>query len=335
VIVKDGRIVGRGWTAVGGRPHAEARALDQAGPSAQGATAYVTLEPCAHQGQTPPCCQAIIKAGISRVVSASEDPDPRVSGQGHTDLEAAGIQVTQGVLQAEARRDHAGFLKRVTDGRPTLTLKLASSFDGRIATASGDSQWITGAQARRRTHAMRRSHDAVLIGGGTAREDDPRLTVREMGACRQPVRVVASRQVALSPEGELATSAKDVPLWLMHRDGDPSDADAEAWQAKGARLFAVSRGTGGFLDPHEILQTLGNEGITRVFCEGGGTFAASLLSAGVVDEIIGFTAGVILGAEGRPSIGALGIDALAEAPRYDLVSSERIGDDVMHHWRKR
>ena len=184
VIVKDGRIVGRGRTAPGGRPHAEPQALAQAGAAARGATVYVTLEPCAHFGKTPPCARALIEAGVSRVVSALEDPDPRVDGGGHEMLRAAGIAVETGVMADEARAAQIGFLTRITQGRPMVTLKLASSFDGRIATAAGESQWITGPGARRMVHAMRMSHDAVLVGGGTARADDPMLTVRGMGATR-------------------------------------------------------------------------------------------------------------------------------------------------------
>ncbi|MEL6518613.1 MAG: bifunctional diaminohydroxyphosphoribosylaminopyrimidine deaminase/5-amino-6-(5-phosphoribosylamino)uracil reductase RibD, partial [Pseudomonadota bacterium] len=191
VIVKDGRIVGRGATAPGGRPHAEPQALAQAGDAARGATVYVSLEPCAHHGRTPPCCDALITAGVARVVSAMEDPDPRTAGQGHAALEAAGIVVETGVPCDQAARVHEGFVTRVTEGRPMVTLKLASSFDGRIATATGASKWITGPEARRCVHAARAAHDLVLVGGGTARADDPDLRVRDLGVARQPVRAVA------------------------------------------------------------------------------------------------------------------------------------------------
>ncbi|TMV78731.1 bifunctional diaminohydroxyphosphoribosylaminopyrimidine deaminase/5-amino-6-(5-phosphoribosylamino)uracil reductase RibD, partial [Thioclava sp. BHET1] len=222
VIVRDGRIVGRGWTQPGGRPHAEVRALMQAGEAARGATAYVTLEPCAHHGKTPPCSEALIAAGVARVVTALEDPDPRVAGGGHAKLRAAGIAVVEGVEAEAAARDHRGFLNRVVTGRPMLTLKLATSFDGRIATASGESRWITGPEARHFVHALRHNHDAVLVGGGTARADDPALTVRGFGDVRQPVRVVAARRLDLPLDGQLARTAGAVPVWLLH---DPEQTD--------------------------------------------------------------------------------------------------------------
>ncbi len=193
VLVKGSRVLGRGFTQPGGRPHAETVALAAAGEGARGATAYVTLEPCAHHGRTPPCAGALAAAGVARVVTAIEDPDPRVSGRGHAMLRAAGIAVTEGVLAEEARALQRGFLSRVVRGRPMVTLKLAASLDGRIATAAGESRWITGPGARARVHAMRAMHDAVMVGAGTARADDPMLTVRGLGVDHQPVRVVAAR----------------------------------------------------------------------------------------------------------------------------------------------
>ena len=331
VIVRAGRIVGRGWTAPGGRPHAEPQALAQAGEAARGATAYVSLEPCAHHGGTPPCAEALIAAGISRVVSPVEDSDPRVSGRGFAMLRAAGIEVVTGVLAEEAERDLAGFFLRTELGRPFVTLKLAASFDGRIATATGESQWITGAQARRAVHAMRARHDAVMVGAGTARADDPALTLRDIGTAHQPVRIVVSRRLDLPLGGALARTAAEVPLWLCHgTDADP--LLAEAWAGLGARLIpcAVKAGQ---IDPAAVLQALGQAGLTSVFCEGGGALAASLLSAGLVDELVGFTAGLMIGAEGQPALGALGLARLAQAPRFDLVEVSAIGPDILHRWR--
>ncbi len=333
VIVQGGRIVGRGWTADGGRPHAETIALAQAGPAARGATAYVSLEPCAHHGQTPPCAEALISAGVARVVSALEDPDPRVDGGGHAMLRAAGIEVTSGVLAEEAAAQHAGFLSRVQLGRPWVTLKLATSIDGRIATAGGESQWITGAAARRAVHGLRATHDAVLVGGGTARADDPLLTVRDLGVTRQPVRVIASRHLDFPDQGRLAGSVAEAPLWIVHADGASRDRVAR-WGDLGARLIAVPLGADRQLDPGALLAALGAAGLTRVLCEGGGQFAAALLAAGLVDEMVGFTAGLALGAEGRPALGALGIGRLAEAPRFRLVATEAVGGDVLHRWRR-
>ncbi|MCB2111260.1 MAG: bifunctional diaminohydroxyphosphoribosylaminopyrimidine deaminase/5-amino-6-(5-phosphoribosylamino)uracil reductase RibD, partial [Rhodobacteraceae bacterium] len=250
VIVREGRIVGRGRTADGGRPHAETVALAEAGAAAEGATAYVSLEPCAHHGQTPPCAEALIAAGVARVVTALEDPDPRVAGRGHAMLRAAAIAVTTGVMEPEARAGQQGFLTRVRLGRPMLTLKLAASLDGRIATASGESRWITGPEARRRVHAMRATHDAVLVGAGTARADDPELTVRGLGPTPmpqpvpQPVRVVAARGLDLPRGGKLAKTIAEAPLWLLHGSGAPSAARAD-WQALGARLIVADEGPDG------------------------------------------------------------------------------------------
>jgi diaminohydroxyphosphoribosylaminopyrimidine deaminase/5-amino-6-(5-phosphoribosylamino)uracil reductase len=332
VIVQEGRIVGRGITAPGGRPHAETQALAQAGDLARGATAYVTLEPCAHHGATPPCAEALIAARVARVVVPFEDTDPRVSGRGLEMLRAAAIEVETGVLAEEAARDHAGFLIRNETGRPFVTLKLAASFDGRIATASGQSQWITGPEARRAVHAMRARHDAVMVGAGTARADDPMLTVRGMGARRQPVRVVVSRRLDLPLMSRLARSARDVPLWLCH--GPEVDAAlAEAWRGVGARLIPCDV-VAGQVDAGALLQALGAAGLCRVFCEGGGGLAASLLAAGLVDELVGFTAGFAIGAEGLPGIGALGLSRLDEAARFRLIEVRALGGDVLHRWAR-
>ena len=333
VLVKDGRIAGRGSTRPGGRPHAETVALAQAGEAARGATAYVSLEPCAHHGQTPPCAEALVAAGVARVVTAIEDPDPRVAGRGHKLLTDNGISLTTGMLAAEARTANAGFLSRIERGRPWLTLKLALTLDGRIATASGESRWITGPDARRRVHAMRMSHDAVLVGGGTARADDPALTVRDMGRVRQPVRVVASRRLDLPGQGALAGALPEAPLWLLHDPEATAAGDRAAWEGRGARLMPCPSGGDARLNPMRLLEALGAAGLTRVLCEGGGSLAASLLSAGLVDELAVFSAGLALGAEGRPGIGALGLDRLAEARRFRLSGVETVGTDILHRWR--
>lgn len=299
VILQGGRVVGRGWTQPGGRPHAERMALDQAGPLARGATAYVTLEPCAHHGRTPPCAEGLAAAGVARVVSAMTDPDPRVAGRGHQILRDSGITVTEGVREAEARELQAGFLSRIRKGRPFVTLKLATSFDGRIATASGESQWITGPAARLHVHAMRMIHDAVMVGGNTAHADRPSLNVRGITTPRQPVRVVLSSRPLpdLPPEGPMHG-----PLWQI-------DAPVE-----------------------EALAQLAGRGITRVFCEGGGLLAASLLRAGLVDQIVGYTAGVTLGGDGLPAIGPMRVTHLADAPRFRLAETRPIGSDLFHRW---
>lgn len=331
VLVRDGRIVGRGWTQPGGRPHAETVALAQAGDAARGATAYVSLEPCAHHGRTPPCAEALIFAGVARVVTALQDPDPRVHGRGHAMLAAAGIAVETGVEAAAARALQAGFLSRIERGRPRATLKLALTLDGRIATASGESRWITGPEARRATHALRASHDAVMVGAGTARADDPELTVRDLGVSHQPVRVIVARHLDLPRGGKLAASVPDAPLWLVH--GLTAAVDrAQAWSVLGARLVPVAATQGGQLDMAAVLAALAEAGLTRIFCEGGGELAASLLAAGLVDELVVFSAGLALGAEGRPGLGALGLARLADAQRFRLAEARPVGCDVLHRW---
>lgn len=332
VIVKDGRIVGRGWTQPGGRPHAETHALAQAMSKARGADVYVTLEPCAHTGKTPPCAQALIDAQVGRVIVAADDPDPRVGGKGVAMLREAGIAVETGVLQLEALRDHAGFFARVELDRPFLTLKLASSFDGRIATATGESQWITGPQARRVVHGLRACHDAVMVGGGTARKDDPSLTVRGLGMERQPHRVVVSRHLDVPLLGQLARTAAQVPVMLCHAQ----DADTDllrTWADLGATLMPCKT-TGGQLDPRDVMRQLARHGLTRVLCEGGSALAASLLEADLVDELMTFGAGLAVGAEGLPSVGALGLGTLSEAPRFSLIENRTVSGDTMQRWRR-
>ncbi len=332
VITREGRIVGRGVTGPGGRPHGETVALAQAGDLARGATAYVSLEPCAHHGQTPPCAEALAEAGVIRVVAPVADSDPRVAGQGFDILRKRGVEVVTGVLAETAARDHAGFFLKTELGRPKVTLKLASSFDGRIATATGQSKWITGPQARRIVHGLRARHDAVMVGAGTARADDPSLTIRDIGVAHQPVRVVVSRHLDLPLMGRLARSAGDIPLWLCHGPGAGPERLA-VWQGLGARLLPTAvRGVQ--LDPDDVLRKLGEAGLTRVFCEGGGALAASLLAADLVDELVGFAAGLAIGAEGLPAIGALGLDRLENAPRFDLIETRAVGADVMHRWRR-
>jgi diaminohydroxyphosphoribosylaminopyrimidine deaminase/5-amino-6-(5-phosphoribosylamino)uracil reductase len=333
VIVREGRVLGRGWTQPGGRPHAEAVALAQAGAAVRGATAYVSLEPCAHHGRTPPCADALAAAGVARVVTPFDDPDPRVSGRGHARLRAAGIAVTTGVEAAAAARLQRGFLLRQHAGRPMVTLKLATSLDGRIATATGESRWITGPEARRRVHALRACHDAVLVGAGTARADDPLLSVRGLGAVPQPVRLVAARGLDLDPAGALGRSAAEVPLWLLHDPATTPDGRLAAWRATGARLLPVAGDADG-LDPAAMLAALGAAGLTRVFCEGGGALAAALLGAGLVDELWLFGAGLALGAEGRPAVGPLGLARLAAAPRFRLLAAETVGVDMLQHWER-
>lgn len=324
VIVKDDRVLGRGWTQPGGRPHAETMALAQAGGAARGATAYVSLEPCAHHGKTPPCADALIAAGAARVVAPVEDPDPRVAGKGFAALRAAGVAVDVGCMATEAEDANAGFLTRQRLGRPRLTLKLAATLDGRIATASGESRWITGPAARARVHLMRATHDAVLVGAGTARADDPTLDVRLAGLeDRRPVRLVIDPDLTLPPNCRLATTPG--PVWRLCRvSRDPDWGEA----------FPSAADAAGKLDLPALFSALGARGLTRVLCEGGGGLAAALLKADLVDELVWMTAGAAIGAEGAPALGPLNLGALADAPRFDLVSEERVGSDAVTTWRR-
>jgi diaminohydroxyphosphoribosylaminopyrimidine deaminase/5-amino-6-(5-phosphoribosylamino)uracil reductase len=339
VLVRDGRVLGRGATADGGRPHAEAVALDQArerygAGMLKGATAYVTLEPCAHHGHTPPCAEALIGAGIARLVCPLEDPDPRVSGRGFAALAAAGIAVETGPMAAQARRLNAGFLSCVEHHRPHLTLKLAVTLDGRIATRKGESRWITGPQARMRVHLMRARADAVLIGAGTARADDPMLDVRGLGSrVAQPERIIVDGGLSLPLTGRLAATARQNPVRVLHRAGAPAERLA-ALKGIGVTTNEVAARDGGLLDMTDALRHLAKAGVTRVLCEGGGKLAASLLAAGLVDEIALFTAGKAIGGDGVPGVGAFGLDHLAEAPGFTLESVEPVGADILSLWRQ-
>ncbi len=337
VLVRDGRVLGRGCTADGGRPHAEAVALAQAadrfGAAAlNGATAYVTLEPCAHHGQTPPCATALVEAGVTRVVCPLEDPDPRVSGRGFAVLRDAGVKVDTGLMAREARRLNAGFLSRIERGRPWLALKLATTLDGRIATRHGESRWISCPQARLHAHLLRAQSDAILVGAGTTRADDPMLDVRGLGArAAHPVRVVADGGLSLSPDRRLVTSARRIPVWVMHRPDAPPERRA-ALEAAGVVTMDVGVRPDGALDLADIMARLSDAGLNTVLCEGGGRLAASLLKAGLVDEVALVNAGIAIGGDGIPGIGALGLDRLADAPGFVLESVETVGVDVLSVW---
>lgn len=331
VIIKNGRVIGRGWTQPGGRPHAEVGALEQARHLAAGAIAYVTLEPCAHHGRTPPCADALISARVSRVVTALTDPDPRVSGKGHAMLRAAGIEVMEGMLSDQAALLNAGFLKRVKGGLPFVTLKLAATLDGRIATASGESRWITGPLARRKVHALRLSHDAVMVGSGTALADDPDLTVREMGASRQPVRILIDRTLRHASDSRLGLSAKAHPVWVLHSRSAP-EAARGGWHDAGATLIEVPE-QDGRLDLPAALRSLADQGLTRILTEGGSTLGAALVRAGLVDDLALFSGGLLIGAEGHPALGPLQLAALADGPRPKLVEFQHLGPDLYSLWR--
>ncbi|MGE0736811.1 MAG: bifunctional diaminohydroxyphosphoribosylaminopyrimidine deaminase/5-amino-6-(5-phosphoribosylamino)uracil reductase RibD [Alphaproteobacteria bacterium] len=323
------RIVGRGWTQPGGRPHAETEALARAGAAATDATAYVTLEPCCHHGRTPPCAEALIAAGIGRVVVACEDPDPRVAGKGIAALRAAGIEVGVGVGALEARRINEGFFSRIERRRPFVTLKIASTLDARIAARDGSSQWITGEAARARGHLLRGQHDAVLVGIGTAIADRPRLTCRLPGmALRQPVRVVmANRRVDTAIEG-LDRKREGGPIWYVVGAG----ASIAAPVVRDETLI-VADGADGRPDPHAVLRALAEKGITRLLIEGGRAIATAFLRAGLVDRIVWFRAPSAIGEDGLPALGALGVADIAHRLKFSRVSLTDCGDDVIEELR--
>jgi diaminohydroxyphosphoribosylaminopyrimidine deaminase/5-amino-6-(5-phosphoribosylamino)uracil reductase len=333
VIVRGERVVGRGRTAPGGRPHAETQALMMAGEAARGATAYVTLEPCSHVGQTPPCAEALIAAGVARVVVAQRDPDPRVDGRGIARLRAAGVVVEEGFRAAEAAELNAGFSARVTAGRPLVTLKLATTLDGRIATRSGESVWITGPPARRQAHALRGRHDAVLVGVGTVMADDPALTCRLPGfSPTQPVRIVVDSHLRTALTMQLVATARETPTWILHRSGADA-ARRAAFTEAGVRLIEVAGAEPG-VDLGAGLRALAAAGLTRVLVEGGAQVAASLLRADLVDRVAWFHAPAMMGGDGWPAVQAFGVAALAEMPRFQRTASLPCGDDVLTELRR-
>jgi diaminohydroxyphosphoribosylaminopyrimidine deaminase/5-amino-6-(5-phosphoribosylamino)uracil reductase len=330
VIVKDGNIVGRGWTQDGGRPHAETEALRRAGQSARGATAYVTLEPCAHHGQTPPCAEALIAAGVTRVVSSLEDPDPRVAGKGHAMLRAANITVDVGARANEARTVNAGFLSRIIKERPTVALKLATTLDGKIALPDGTSRWITGERARAHVHLLRAQFDAVMIGVGTAVADDPELTSRLPGMnAGRIVRIVVDTNARLSPTSKLASTAHKQPVWILTA---PNTKAPGTLGAKAVEVLSVPAAENG-IDLSAALKTLAQRGLTRIFVEGGATLAASLVKADLVDNLLWYRAPAIMG-EGISALGSLSLGELASLPRFRREETIRLGEDVLETYAR-
>jgi diaminohydroxyphosphoribosylaminopyrimidine deaminase/5-amino-6-(5-phosphoribosylamino)uracil reductase len=320
VLVQAGQIVGRGWTQAGGRPHAEAMALAQAGVCAQGATAYVTLEPCAHHGVTPPCAEALVAAGIRRCVIACSDPDSRVAGKGIMALAAAGVETVTRVCESEARALNEGFFSRLEQARPWVTLKLATSLEGGIATAQGESQWITGEAARRHAQMLRAQHDAILTGIGTVLADDPQLTCRLPGLeARSPVRVVLDRRLRLPLASQLVARAREVPLWIFT---EAPEAAAAPLQAAGAEVVQMKTVT-----PAAVAHVLAERGITRLLVEAGTQVATAFYQSGLVDACYWYRAPVLLGAGAVMALQPSGSAPLAELPRWRLLRSETLGAD--------
>lgn len=329
VIVKDGMVVGRGWTQPGGRPHAETEALARAGRSAKGANVYVTLEPCCHHGKTAPCTDALIAAGIRRAVVAVEDPDPRVAGNGIAALRAAGIAVELGLCADEAREINAGFMSSITRGRPLVTLKLATSLDGRLAVASGESRWITGELARARSHLLRATHDAVMVGSGTVVADDPELTCRLPGLSdRNPVRVIIDGGMRVPLTARIVADARQMPTWFVVRHGIAGERRT-ALASSGVEVIDVPSTAAGETDLAAALVALAGRGITRILVEGGARLAATLVRGDMVDRIAWFRAPSLIGGDGRAALDAIGVAAPGEALRFIRVSAEAIGDDML------
>jgi diaminohydroxyphosphoribosylaminopyrimidine deaminase/5-amino-6-(5-phosphoribosylamino)uracil reductase len=331
VVVRDGVIVGRGWTQPGGRPHAEPVALAQAGEAARGATLYVTLEPCSHIGKSPPCTDAVISAGIKRVVSAIEDPNPEVAGQGHARLRAAGITVDIGLGAAEAARAHAGHFRRVRDQRPHVILKLAVSTDDKIAAAGRKPVAISGEAAKARMHLLRAQCDAILVGIGTVLSDDPLLTCRLPGMeARSPVRVVLDRALRISGTSRLVQSARATPLWLVTSSLAEAPA-AVKLGAAGAQVIRVATTTTPppGLDVLAVLHALAQRGITRLLVEGGARVAASFAAAGLVDEFWLLRGTEAVGADGVAALDGLPLTLITQSPGFRVRASESLDRDTL------
>jgi diaminohydroxyphosphoribosylaminopyrimidine deaminase / 5-amino-6-(5-phosphoribosylamino)uracil reductase len=321
IVDQSGHVVGRGWTQRGGRPHAETEALAMAGERARGGTAYVTLEPCAHHGETPPCADALIASGIARCVAAIEDPDPRVSGGGFAKLREAGIEVETGLLAEAARETNIGFLTRTATGRPFVALKLATSLDGRIATRSRESRWITGEEARAFGHLLRATHDAIAVGSGTVLADNPDLTCRLNGLeDRSPVRLVFDRRARVPADAKIFT--RSPPTWIVG-SGTPSNAKNTSQYIDipanpDARAWVVA-----------AFGALGKAGLTRILVEGGATLATVLFKAGLVDRLYWFRAPILIGGDGIPGVSTLAVDRLAESVGLRCIGRRALGNDVL------
>ena len=319
IVDAAGHVVGRGWTQRGGRPHAETEALKMAGERARGGTAYVTLEPCSHHGKTLPCAEALVAAGIKRCIAAIEDPDPRVSGRGLAKLREAGIAVEMGALADRARELNAGFLSRVTKGRPMVALKLATSLDGRIATRAGESRWITGEEARAFGHRLRATHDAIAVGSGTVLADDPELTCRVPGLeHRSPVRLVFDRRGRIPATAKVMSQTP--PTWVI----------GERPVKNVAQFVEIAKNT----EPAEVLAKLGETGLTRILVEGGAVLATTLLKAGLVDRLYWFRAPIVIGGDGLPGIAPMELDRLAQGVGLRCTGRRTLGNDVLELYER-
>ena len=325
IVSREGQVVGRGWTAPGGRPHAETIALAQAGDAARGATAYVTLEPCAHLGVTPPCADALIAAGVGRVVSTTVDPDPRVNGQGLAKLSAAGIALTENICGEEAQEINEGFIRRIRDGRPLVALKIAQSADGFVADPSGKTRWITSQRARAHGHLLRARHDAIMVGIGTVLADDPALTCRLPGMeQRSPIRIVLDSRLRLPLKSQLVRTARETPVIVF-----TTSAGGDDLAHLGVIVERVVEDADHRPDPAAVLSSLAKRGITRVLVEGGPTVHASLLKRKLIDRVHIYTASILIGEGGKPGIPFSGSEF---APRLELKERLTLGPDVLESY---
>ncbi len=325
-------VVGRGWTAEGGRPHAEKVALKEAGETARGATAYVTLEPCAHKGRVKSCSQALIDAGVARVVTALTDPDPRTNGKSHQMMAEAGIAVTTGVLADAAARSLSGHFARITKGRPHVTLKLAVSADGMIGKRTGERMIITGEAAFTTVQAMRTTFDVVAVGIGTVLIDDPRLTVRLPGLeGRSPARVIFDAKARMPLESRLVQSVKERPLIAMVGPEAPPERKSALADA-GVELIEVGAGPGGGVDFSQTLSVLAEKGYSRILAEGGAEVAASLISGDFVDEVVMIRAPVVVGPDGVRALAGMALSAVERSPRYRLIETTMVGEDQLRRY---
>lgn len=335
VVYRGDRVLGRGHTRPAGGPHAEIVALESARrrhgrASLRGASLAVTLEPCCHQGRTPPCCTAVADAGISRVVVGHRDPSREVGGRGLRRLRARGIRVELGILEEACRYQHRGFLSCLERGRPWVALKLAASLDGRIATSRGESRWITGLRSRARVHALRARADAILVGSGTVRADDPALTARRNGrVVRRPIRVLVDSKLAAPAGCRLFRDSGATDTWVLTAPRAPA-VRRRRLTARGVRVLAIPR-RGRHLDLARALARLAQEGLTSLLVEGGGGLAAALLREGLIDEVHWFAAPALIGGDGRPAVAALELPRLSSRIRFETRSVTRTGDDLYLH----
>ena len=330
VLVANGSVVGRGYHRQAGLPHAEVEALRQAGERARGAALYVTLEPCAHHGRTPPCTDAVIAAGVRRVVIGTRDPNPTVPGKGLERLRAAGIIVSTGVLHPACEALIAAFRKHVTTGLPFVTLKLAASLDGRIATASGDSKWITGEDSRRFVHRLRAEHDAVLVGAGTVMQDNPDLTCRLRGhgrSGRNPIRIILDGRLRLPLGARVLTNTQTAATLVIAGRG-VSATKVRRLEACGAEVLCLPA-KAGQIALSEVLRALGGRGIMSVLIEGGARVAAAAVAEHMVDRLLFFYAPKLIGGDGRPMLGPLGVSRLRQAAQFGRVQVKRFAADVL------